>query len=271
MPIAWHQTNVGQSVLASSVFASQVIRDGIDPSSVEGAAEMPFAVANHRVELHTTTPGVPVLWWRSVGHSHQGFVVSSFLDELAHLARRDPLEMHRALLVDKPRHRRILELVAQRARWGRPSAPGRFHGLALHQSFGSIVAQVAEVSVSGSEVRVHRVTCAVDCGIVVNPLTVEAQIQGAIVFGLSAALHGEIEIRDGQAQAGNFDAYPVLRMNEMPEIDVLLAPGGEPIGGVGEPGLPPIAGAVCNAIFAATGRRIRRLPILASLAAPAAA
>jgi isoquinoline 1-oxidoreductase beta subunit len=226
---------------------------------------MPYAIPNLRAEVHNTGEPVPILWWRSVGHSINGFVINSALDELAALGGRDPVELRRVLLADKPRHLAVLDKVVAESGWGRPLPAGRARGIALQESFESIVAQVAEVSVEDGNVRVHRVTCAVDCGLAVNPDQVVAQMQSGILFGLSAALYGEITFVDGVPQQSNFDTYPILRQSESPAIEVHIVPSDGSIGGIGEPGTPAIAPAVCNAIFAATGRRIRRLPIRAAL------
>jgi isoquinoline 1-oxidoreductase beta subunit len=259
--VAWHQTLVGQSFLAGTPFAS-MIKDGVDETSVEGASDAPYLVPARQVEVHNPSGPIPTLWWRSVGHSHTGFVVESFIDELAHAAGRDPLELRRELLPPGSRERRILELAVEKSGYGRVKLPqGHAHGLAVHQSFGSYVAHVAEVSVTDGKVRVHRVTAAVDCGTVVNPLTVQAQIQGAAVFGLSALLYGEITLKDGRVQQGNFDAYRVVRMYEAPVVDVHILALGDKMGGMGETGTPPIFAAVANAVFAATGRRVRTLPL----------
>jgi isoquinoline 1-oxidoreductase beta subunit len=261
-PIAWAHTLVGQSIIAGTPFAA-MIQNGIDETSVEGASNSPYlaAVADHRIELHSPELPVPVLWWRSVGHSHTAFVVESFLDELAHAAGQDPVAFRRSLLPAGSRHRRVLDLAAEAAGWGRALPAGHAAGVAVHESFGSFVAQVAEVSVEGGAIRVHRVVCAVDCGPVVNPNTVEAQMQSGIVYGLSAALYGEITLRDGRVEQSNFHDYPVLRLHEMPRVEVHIAQSTERMGGVGEPGTPPIAPAVANALFALTGKRLRRLPL----------
>jgi len=260
-PVAWTHTIVGQSILAGTPFESMV-KGGIDDASVEGAADLAYAVPNLYVDLHSPRPGVPVLWWRSVGHSHTAFVVESFIDELAHAAGKDPFEYRRALLGSQPRHKGVLELAAAKAGWGKPLPAGRARGIAVHASFGSFVAQVAEVSMSPrGQVKVHRVVAAVDCGQYVNPDTIAAQIEGGVAFGLSAALHGQITLKGGRVVQSNFHDYEVLRLNEMPEVEVHIQPSGEKPGGVGEPGVPPVAPAVANAIFALTGSRVRRLPI----------
>jgi len=260
-PVAWRHTIVGQSILAGTPFEGMV-KDGIDGASVEGAADLVYPVPNLYVDLHSPRPGIPVLWWRSVGHSHTAFVVESFIDELAHAAGKDPFEYRRALLGSQPRHRGVLELAAAKAGWGKPLPAGRARGIAVHASFGSFVAQVAEVSMSPrGQVKVHRVVAAVDCGQYVNPDTIAAQIEGGVAFGLSAALHGQITLKGGRVVQSNFHDYEVLRLNEMPEVEVHILPSGEKPGGVGEPGVPPVAPAVANAIFALTGSRVRRLPI----------
>ena len=263
--VGWHQTIVGQSIIAGTPFeGAMVSADGVDETSVEGAREIPYDIPNILVDLHTTKIGVPVQWWRSVGHSHTAFVVESFMDELAHAAGKDPYEFRRKLLAKQPRHRAVLELAAEKAGWGSSMPEGRGRGIALHKSFGSFIAHVAEVSVSSAgEVRVHKVVCAIDCGRVVNPNTIAAQMEGGIVFGLTAVLYGAITLKDGRVQQSNFNDYQMLAMNETPEVEVHIVSSQEPPTGVGEPGVPPIAPAVGNAIFALTGKRIRRLPIRA--------
>jgi isoquinoline 1-oxidoreductase beta subunit len=260
-PIAWHHTIAGQSIMKGTPFEQSFKESGIDPTSVEGAADLPYAIANVQVDLHSPDEPVTVQWWRSVGHSHTAFVVESFLDELAHLAGKDPYEYRRALLAGQPRHLAVLELAAEKAGWGKPLPAGRARGIAVHYSFKSYVAQVAEVSVENDKVRVQRVVCAVDCGRVVNPHGVRAQMEGGIVYGLSAALYGAITLKEGRVEQSNFHDYPVLRFAEMPVVEVYMVPSQEHPTGVGEPGTPPIAPAVCNALFALTGKRIRRLPI----------
>ena len=263
--VGWHQTIVGQSIIAGTPFeGAMVSADGVDETSVEGAREIPYDIPNILVDLHTTKIGVPVQWWRSVGHSHTAFVVESFMDELAHAAGKDPYEFRRKLLVKQPRHRAVLELAAEKAGWGSSMPEGRGRGIAVHKSFGSFIAHVAEVSVSSAgEVRVHKVVCAIDCGRVVNPNTIAAQMEGGIVFGLTAVFYGAITLKDGRVQQSNFNNYQMLSMNETPEVEVHIVSSQEPPTGVGEPGVPPIAPAVGNAIFALTGKRIRRLPIRA--------
>jgi isoquinoline 1-oxidoreductase beta subunit len=260
-PVAWTHTIVGQSILAGTPFEAALVKDGIDATSVEGAADLPYAVPNLQVSLHSPKGVVPVLWWRSVGHTHTGFVVESFIDELAHAAGKDPYQYRRALLGSHPRHLGVLDLAAQKAGWGMPPPPGRARGIAVHQSFGSWCAQVAEVSVQERVVRVHRVVCAIDCGRPVNPETIRAQMEGGVVFGLSAALYGQITLRQGRVQQRNFHEYPVLRIDQMPEVEVYIVPSTEPPSGIGEPGTPLMAAAVCNALFALTGTRIRSLPL----------
>lgn len=260
--IGWKHRIVGQSIIEGTPFEKAMVKDGIDESSVEGASNLPYEVPNLLVDYHKVTLGIPVLWWRSVGHSHTAFVTESFFDELATVAGKDPYELRRALLAKHPRHRRVLELAAEKAGWGAKPPEGRGRGIAVHESFGSFIAQVAEVSVSRQgEVRVHRVVCAIDCGPIVNPDTIKAQMEGGIIFGLTAALYGELTFEKGRVQQSNFHDYKMLRINETPEIEVHIVPSQEKQGGVGEPGVPPIAPAVTNAVFALTGKRIRKLPI----------
>lgn len=260
MPSAWHQRLVGQSIMQGTPFEG-MMQNGIDPASVEGAADMPYAIPNRRVEVHNAKKTLTVLWWRSVGHTHTGFVNESFLDEVAHAGGKDPFELRRELLANQPRHLKVLELAAEKAGWGTPLPEGRARGIAMRKSFESFVAEVAEVSVEAGKVRVHKVVAAIDCGIAINPWNVVAQVESAIVFGLSAALYGELTLDKGRVQQSNFHDYPVLRMEEMPEIEVHVVDSDEAPTGVGEPGVPPIAPAVANALFTLTGKRIRRLPI----------
>ena len=262
-PVAWRQTIVGQSIVAGTPFEGMLVKNGVDQTSVEGAADSPYVkgTPNHLVDLHSPRTVIPVLWWRSVGHTHTAFVIETFVDALAHEANQDPLDYRRRLLKDHPRHLGVLNLAAEKAGWGQSPPEGRFRGLAVHESFESFVAEVAEVSVEDGRVRVHRVVCAVDCGVCANPAGVEAQLQGGVAFGLTAALHGELTFKDGRVQQSNFHDYPLLRLKEMPNIEVHIVASSEKPGGIGEPGVPPIAPAVANAVFAATGKRLRRLPL----------
>jgi isoquinoline 1-oxidoreductase beta subunit len=262
MPLAWHHRIVGQSIIAGTAFEKVMVINGIDHTSVEGAADTPYAIPNLQVELHSPKNAVPVLWWRSVGHSHTAFVMESFLDELAGKTGQDHFQYRRTLLAKHPRTLKVLETVAKKAGWGKPLPAGRGRGIAVHESFGSIIAQVAEVSLDNKgQIVVHRVVCAVDCGRIVNPDTVKAQMESGITFGLSAALYGAITLKNGRVEQGNFDAYPLVRMNAMPPVEVHIIESREDPGGVGEPGVPPIAPAVANALFAATGARLRSLPL----------
>ncbi len=264
--VAWHQRIVGQSILAGTAFESMMVKDGIDATSVEGAANLPYAVPNLRVELYSTKVGIPVLWWRSVGSTHTAYSTETFIDELASAAGKDPVEFRRALLAKHPRHLGVLDLAAKEAGWGTPLAAGkagekRGRGVAVHESFDTFVAQVVEVTVKPDKsFSVDRVVCAVDCGIAVNPDNIRAQMEGGIGFGLSAALYGAITIKNGAVEQSNFHDYPVLRINEMPKVDVFIVTSTEKPTGVGEPGVPPIAPALANAIAAATGERLRNLP-----------
>ena len=263
---AWHHRIVGQSIAAGTAFEEAMVKDGVDVTSVEGVADLAYAVPNLHVEYHKTENPVPVLWWRSVGHSHTAFATESIVDELAHLAGQNPVAYRLALLKDKPRHRGVLELAAKKAGCVKPleSKDGirRGRGVAVHESFHSFAAEVVEVSVRpNGHFKVDRVVCAIDCGRVVNPDTVAAQMESAIAFGLAAVLHSELTLKDGMVEQDNFNAYQVLRMSEMPVVEVhIVASEAEPTG-VGEPGTPPIAPAVANALFAATGKRVRRLPV----------
>src|SRR5258707_4899484 len=264
-PLAWTHTIVGQSIMQGTSFESFGIKDGIDVASVEGAADMIYDIPNLQVDLHSPKIGVPVQWWRSVGHSHTGFSVEAFLDEVAHAGGKDPYELRRSLLAKQPRMRAVLKLAAQKANWGSKLPAGVGCGIATHFSFASYVAQVVEASVAkNGEVRVRRVVCAVDCGTVINPDTVKAQMEGGIIFGLTAALKNEITLKDGKVEQNNFHDYQMLRIFESPEIEVHIVPSTANPTGVGEPGVPPAAPALANAIFAVTGKRIRRLPIRAS-------
>jgi isoquinoline 1-oxidoreductase beta subunit len=264
-PIVWTHTIVGQSIMTGTLFESFGVKNGVDSASVEGAADIIYGFPNIQVDLHTPKLDVPVQWWRSVGHSHTGFSVEAFFDEVAHAGGKDPYELRRKLLVNQPRMLAVLDLAAKQAGWGSKLPAGVGRGIAAHFSFDSYVAQVVEASVAKSgEVRVHRVVCAVDCGRVINPDTVKAQMEGGIIFGLTAALKTEITFKNGRVEQSNFNDYPMVRIFESPEIEVHIVPSTEKPTGVGEPGVPPVAPALTNAIFAVTGKRIRRLPIRSS-------
>jgi isoquinoline 1-oxidoreductase beta subunit len=262
---SWQHRIVSQSCTGSlterlmPAAASDLMKD---KTTTEGAFDLPYALPNRRVEHVLTHEPIPVGYWRSVGHSYNAFFTECFLDECAEQAGKDPFEFRRALLEGAPRHRTVLELAAEKAGWGSPLPNGVARGIALAESFRTIVAQVAEVELREGAVRVRRVTCAVDCGFAVNPAIVEAQMEGAIIFGLTAALYGEISIESGRVQQFNFDTYPMVRMADAPQIDVHIVNSGvQYLGGIGEPGTPPIAPALCNAIYELTGTRIRQLPI----------
>lgn len=261
----WEQVIVGQSILGGTPFEA-MMTGGVDPTSVEGASDLPYAIAAKRVSLHTMQIGVPVLWWRSVGHTHTGFTTETFLDELLEMAGQDPLESRLALLGDHARHRGVLERAAEMADWGGPVPEGRARGLAVHKSFNSYVAEVAEVSEGREGIpRVHRVWCAVDCGVAVNPNHIRAQMEGGIGFGLGSVLFGEITLgRGGRVEQSNFHDYRALRIEEMPEVEVAVMASSEPPTGVGEPGVPPIGPAVANAWRRLGREPVRRLPFLRS-------
>jgi len=261
MPTAWNHRYAGSSVIAR--WLPPAFNNGLDPDSTEGAIDLVYSLPNMHVEyLRVEPPGIPTAFWRSVGPSHNVFVTESFVDELAAAAKQDAVAYRRALLDQAPRAKAVLELAAEKADWGQslPQRVGR--GVSVQFVFGTYMAQVAEVEVSkNGAVRVRRVVCAVDCGTVVNPDTVLAQIQSAIIFGITSALYGEITLKNGRVEQTNFDTYQMLRMNEVPAIEVHIIQSSEPPGGMGEPGTSAIVPAVTNAIFAATGKRVRKLPV----------
>jgi isoquinoline 1-oxidoreductase beta subunit len=261
MPVAWSHRFAGSSVIAR--WAPPFFKDGLDGDTTEGAIDLVYALPNLHVEyLRVEPPGIPTAFWRSVGPSHNVFVTESFIDELAAAAKQDPVAYRRGLLDKTPRAKAVLELAAEKAGWGKPSTQGVGRGVSLQFAFATYMAQVAEVEVSkDGTVRVRRVVCAVDCGTVVNPDTVRAQIQSAIIFGATAALRGEITLKDGRVEQSNFHDYQMLRINEAPAIEVYIVNSVEPPGGMGECGTSAIAPAVTNAIFAATGMRVRKLPV----------
>ena len=274
---AWHNRIVGQSIMAGTSMEPFMIKDGIDHTSVEGLSNLSYVVPNLQVELSTPSNiKVPVLWWRSVGHTHTGYVAETMIDEAAVAAGQDPYAFRHALLDSHPRHPRhrgALELAAKQAGWDKPLAAGaegekRGRGIAVHESFGSFVAQVAEVTVKADgSYRLDRVVCAVDCGIAINPDVIKAQMEGGIGFALAAARHSAITLKEGRVEQSNFHDFQVLRMNEMPKVEVHIVPSAANPTGVGEPGVPPLAPALANALFAATGVRLRKLPFPAQIKA----
>lgn len=261
-PVAWWHRIVGQSIFGGTIFERGAVKDGVDRSSVEGAANLPYDIPNLFVDLHSPKYPVPVLWWRSVGSTHTAYVTEVFIDALAVAAKADPYRYRRKLLKGHDRHLAVLDLAAKKAGWGKPLPKGWGRGIAVHESFNSVVAQVAEVRVEkDGRFKVERVVCAVDCGLAITPDVIRAQMEGGIGFGLSATLFGEITLKDGGTEQSNFHDYRVLRIDEMPKVEVHIVPSDENPTGVGEPGVPPIAPAVVNAIHAATGKRISKLPI----------
>ena len=260
-PVAWQQRIVGQSILSGTPFESVMVKDGVDQTSVEGAANLPYALDNIHVDLHSPKLPVPVLWWRSVGSTHTAFAVECFIDELAEAAGEDPVAFRRARLGGHPRHLGVLNLAAEKAGWGEPVGRNRGRGVAVHESFNSYVAQVVEVTVRRGTIYVDRVVIAVDCGVPVNPDVIEAQMQGGMGYGLAATLASELTFRDGRVEQSNFHDYLTLRIDQMPEVEVHIVPSTEAPTGVGEPATPVIAPAVANAVYAATGQRLRRLPL----------
>lgn len=263
MPVAWNHTIVGQSIAAGTAFEGALVTNGVDSASVEGVADSPYlsAIPNHHIGLHSPKTPITVLWWRSVGHTHTAFVMETLIDELAKTAGQDPVAYRRRLLRDHPRHLGVLNLAAEKAGWGSPLPQGRARGVAVHESFGSFVAEVAEVSIQDGKIRVHRVVCAIDCGIAVNPEAIAAQMESGVAFGLSAALHSKLTVKQGRVQESNYHDYVVLRQNEMPRVETHIVPSGEKLGGAGEVAVPPIAPAVANAVAVLTGKRLRELPL----------
>jgi isoquinoline 1-oxidoreductase beta subunit len=259
--VGWQHRIVGQSIMSGTALAAVMVKNGIDGTSVEGAANLPYTVPNMSVELNTTETGVPVLWWRVVGSSHTAYATEAFIDEIAHAAGKDPFVFRQAMLEHHPRHKAVLEMAAKAADWGSPLPKGKGRGIAVAEAFGTYVAQVAEVTVApNGKVKVDRVVCAVDCGTPINPDVITAQMEGGIGFGLGAALYGAITLKDGQVEQTNFDAYQVLRIDEMPKVEVHIVQSPEAPTGVGEPGVAPVGPAVANAVFAVTGKRLRVLP-----------
>lgn len=261
-PTAFQARIAGQSIMAGTSMAAMMVNNGIDNTSVEGLTEFSYDVPERQVELHTTDVGIPVQWWRSVGNTHTAFSKEVFIDALARKAGIDPVAYRLSLLTNNPRETAVLKLVAEKAGWDTRELPaGWGRGVAVHTSFGSTVAEIAEVSVQGNTFKVERVVAAIDCGIAVNPSIVRAQVEGAIAYGLSAALQDELTLTDGVVDQSNFHDYQVLRMNAMPVVETHILPSTNAPSGVGEPGTPPIAPAVANALADATGQRLTRLPL----------
>ncbi|MCP5364400.1 MAG: xanthine dehydrogenase family protein molybdopterin-binding subunit [Hyphomicrobiales bacterium] len=259
--VGWHHRIAGQSIMIGTLFEKALVKEGVDKTSVEGVRGMTYAARNVRIEVHNADAGVPVLWWRSVGHTHTAYVMETIIDELAENAGRDPVAFRLELLKDDPRKAGVLRLAAEKAGWETPPPKGRYRGVAVHQSFKTYVAEVAEVSLrKDGSVKVEKVVCAVDCGIAVNPDNIKAQMEGGIGFGLGAVLRNEITMSDGAVDQANFNTYKPLRMSDMPEVEVHIVDSSEAPTGAGEPGTPPIGPAVANAIAAATGKRVRDLP-----------
>jgi len=261
VPVAYFNKSVTHSIL--SRIRPDGIKNGVDPSSVEGLANMPYAFGQYRIEHLIQNTHVPVAFWRSVGGSQNAFAIESFMDEVAHAAGKDPIELRRTLLKDHPDWLGVLDTLVQKGNWGKQLPKGTAQGMAIFESYGSIMGQIAEVSVSKrGEVRVEHVVCSVDCGHVVNPRTIEEQMESGVVYGLTALFYGQITIEKGRVAEGNFDTYQMLRLNAMPEVETHFAlSGGDKWGGIGEPSVPTILPAVCNAIFKITGKRIRSLPL----------
>ncbi|MEL6979948.1 MAG: xanthine dehydrogenase family protein molybdopterin-binding subunit [Pseudomonadota bacterium] len=260
-PLAYRHKLAGQSILIGTFFEEMLVKDGIDSTSVEGANDLPYAIPNMRVDVRNMRSEAPVLWWRAVGHTHTAYSTELMLDMMAEAAGADPVDYRMKLLGDHPRHAGVLKLAAEKAGWGEPVGPGRGRGVALHKSFNSYVALVAEVTATEGVVKIDRVVCAVDCGRVINPDIVVAQMEGGIGYGIGAAMRNEITLTDGEVDQRNFPDYEPLRITDMPKIEVHIVASDEAPTGVGEPGTPPAAPALANAIFAATGQRIFELPM----------
>jgi isoquinoline 1-oxidoreductase beta subunit len=257
---AWRHRLVGKSFMKGTAFEPVMFKNGVDSTAVEGVSDMPYAIPNMLVDWHDTPTPVTTLWWRSVGHSHTAQVVETMVDDLAHAAGQDPVAFRLPLLKDHPRHVGVLKLAAEKANLGEKMPAGQGRGIAVHESFNTFVAMVADVTVTGADVKVNRVVVAVDCGIAINTDIIKAQMMGGVGYGLGAALRNQITLDKGVVEQGNFDTYLPLRMSDMPVVEVYIMPSMETPTGVGEPGVPPIAPAVSNAIFAATGKRLRSLP-----------
>lgn len=262
LPTAWQQRIVGPSIVTGTPFEPYLVKNGVDNTSVEGASTLPYAIPNLLVDTHNADLGIPVLWWRAVGHTHTAYSTETFLDVVGAATKQDPVALRQKLLKDHPRHLGVLNLVAEKAEWGKTLPKNWSRGVSVHESFQSYVAQIAEVSMQDNGAfTVERIICAVDCGLPINPDNIIAQIEGGIGYGLSAALMSEITINKGAVAQSNFHDYQVLRMDKMPTIEVHIVPSTEAPTGIGEPGTPPVAAAIANAIYAATGKMHYRLPM----------
>lgn len=260
--VGWDHVMVGKSIMIGSPFEAMIVKNGIDATTVEGASDTAYALPAYRFGVHNGREGVPVLWWRSVGHTHTAHVMEVMIDELAHAANVDPVAYRLSLLTQAPRLSGVLKLAAEKAGWSaKPQDPGRGLGVAVHESFGSYVAMVADVTAHDAAIRVNRIVAAVDVGVPVNPDVIRAQVEGAVGFALSAVLRNRITLKDGQVQEHNFDAYEPTRMSEMPKVEVHIVPSQAAPTGIGEPGVPVLGPSIANAVFAATGRRLRSLPL----------
>ncbi|MEE7477517.1 xanthine dehydrogenase family protein molybdopterin-binding subunit [Methylobacterium hispanicum] len=259
----WQHVMVGKSIMIGSPFEAMLVKNGVDGTTVEGASDTPYALPAYRFEVHNAREGVPVLWWRSVGHTHTAHAMEVMIDELAHAVKVDPVAYRLSLLANAPRLAGVLKLAAEKAGWGatQESEKGRALGVAVHESFGSYVAMVADVTAGAGSIKVNRIVAAVDVGIAVNPDIVRAQVEGAVGFALSSVLRNRVTLKDGVVQERNFDAYEPTRMSEMPEVAVHIVPSQAAPTGIGEPGVPVLAPAISNAVFAATGQRLRALPL----------
>ncbi|HEY3147943.1 MAG TPA: xanthine dehydrogenase family protein molybdopterin-binding subunit [Dongiaceae bacterium] len=265
--VAWQHRQVGQSILSGTPFEGWV-KDGIDSTSVEGVSDHPYAIDNFCSEITNAKVGVPVLWWRSVGHTHTAYVMETMIDEIARETGKDPVELRRGLLKDHPRHLAVLNLAVDKAGWSQEVPKGTARGVALHESFGTVVAEIADIKLDGKGgFKVERVVCAVDCGTAINPDQVRAQMEGGIGFGLGAVLHEELTLTKGQVDQTNYDTYLPLRIEEMPKVEVYIVSSDANPSGVGEPGVPPIGPAVANALASANGKRVRILPFAKGLSA----
>jgi isoquinoline 1-oxidoreductase subunit beta len=266
--VAWNNHIVGQSILTGTPFEPMLVQNGVDLTSVEGASNLAYAVPNVKVELSTMAAGIPVLWWRAVGSTHSSFAVETFIDELAEAAGKDPVAFRLAMLDKHPRYQAVLKLAAEKAGWDSPMATGKFRGVAIAESFSTIVAQVVEISMTkAGEPKVERVVTALDCGTVINPDQIRAQVEGAVGFGLGAILQEELALVGGEVQQANYDSYTPLRINQMPKVEVHWIASDAAPTGIGEPGVPPLGPALANAVYQATKKRVRVLPMSKGLSA----